>query len=76
MQIFVRVLTGNTRTIEIRPSNTIEEFKVKLQALEGLPVEKQRLIFGGKQLEDHRLISEYNIEKESRIDLVLRLRAS
>ena len=76
MQIFVKTLTGKTITLEVNDTDTIQSVKEKITQREGIPAEQQRLIFEGKELEPAYTLADYDIQAESVIQLVLRLRGS
>ena len=73
MQIFVQTLTGKSIILNVRPHDTISSVKIKVEEKGGIPNDEQQLICFGKSLENHRTLSDYNIQNESTLTLVIQL---
>ena len=74
MQMFIKTLTGKTVTVHVQPTYNVEDVKMIIQDKEGIPVDQQRIVFGGKQLEDGLTLTHYNIQREATLHLILRMR--
>ena len=72
--IYVKTLTGKTITLKVNLSMSVEQLKLVIQEKEGTPAHQQRLVFVGQQLEDERILSDYKIQYESTLHMILRLR--
>ncbi len=74
MKIFAKTNSGKIFTLEVEPSNTIEDVKTKIQDIDGTPPGKQELYYGGKKLEDKKTLTDYNIEKDATLALTYKIR--
>lgn len=74
MNVYIKTMTGSTIPIEIDEDDSIEILKEKIEKKEGIPPDQQRLVFSGKQLDNTKTISDYQIKEDSTLNLVLRLR--
>ncbi len=73
MHIFIKTLTGRTATLEVDPEDTIAQVKQKFFEKDAVPVQEQRLLYGGHELKDENCIKDYEIQRDSTLHLVLRL---
>ncbi len=74
MQLLIKTLTGKTITVDVNEDDTVETLKQRINEKEGIPVDQQRLIFGGKQISEERTMSDYGVTNGATMHLVLRLR--
>lgn len=73
MQIFIKTLTGRTITLIVEEDESIRTVKEKLKEKDGVPIDEQRLIYGGHELRDERTLKDYGICKDATLHFVLRL---
>ena len=74
MRVYVKPLTGKTVPVEVDPFDSVGNFKIEIQRIQGIPPEPQRLIFAGKRLEDGKTLVDYSIKKNSTVHLILKLK--
>mmetsp|Transcript_83 Transcript_83/g.238 ORF Transcript_83/g.238 Transcript_83/m.238 type:complete len:80 (-) Transcript_83:24-263(-) len=74
MEIKIKTLTGKELAIDVEPDDKIERIKERVNEREGIPPPQQRLIFGGKQMQDDKTVREYGIDAGTVLHLVLALR--
>lgn len=74
MLVKVKTLTGKEIEVDVEPKEKVIKIKERVEEKEGIPPQQQRLIFGGKQMNDDKTIGEFNIEGGSVLHLVLALR--
>ena len=74
MQIQIKNCQGKSIAYTVNATDTVKSIKEKVFAVEGIPIVEQRLVFGGKQLDDENTLDHYNIQKDSTIYLILRLK--
>jgi len=74
MRIKVKTLTGKEIDLDVEPEYKISNVKEQVEEKEGIPPAQQRLIFGGKQMDDEKDVASYNLEAGATLHLVLALR--